>query len=240
MNACILAAGQGTRLNLGLKPKTLVELEGRPLIHYILDSLVVYEFKKIIIVGGYGIDCLRDCVQKHSLATFLVENKDFTQGSLLTIAAALKHLPDDDFILMNADHLYSSAIQNKIAEFISQEKPTKITLICDRDRELCNDDMKVALNDEGQLLQMAKDLTDYQLGYVGMSFIPSSRISIYAQAVNELIQEKKVQLNVESILNHLSQKKEAIKCFDISGSHWIEIDTPHDLLLAREKLPLVL
>lgn len=51
----IAAAGKGTRM-LGLskdKPKHLIEVNGRPFLAYLLDSLFFAGYKDIILVGGY-------------------------------------------------------------------------------------------------------------------------------------------------------------------------------------------
>ncbi|MEI6057943.1 MAG: NTP transferase domain-containing protein [bacterium] len=51
----ILAAGKGTRMG-GEKPKVLVELAGRPMLSYILDTVAQVHDKKPIIVVGFQAD----------------------------------------------------------------------------------------------------------------------------------------------------------------------------------------
>jgi len=61
MKAIILAAGQGTRLSplTDRKPKCLVELSGKPLLEYQLDTLRACGINDIHIVDGYCVDQLR-------------------------------------------------------------------------------------------------------------------------------------------------------------------------------------
>jgi len=60
MRVIILAAGQGTRLRpfTDDRPKCLVELHGRPLLHRQLDVLRAAGLNDIALVGGYRADCL--------------------------------------------------------------------------------------------------------------------------------------------------------------------------------------
>lgn len=58
--AVILAAGRGSRM-LGLtaeRPKCLVELAGRPLLHWQLDALRAARIPRILVVRGYAAGCL--------------------------------------------------------------------------------------------------------------------------------------------------------------------------------------
>lgn len=237
MKACLLAAGRGTRLGLGDDPKTLVPLMGRPLLHYILDSLKPYEFEEIVVVGGHCAAKLAQSLQEHpSVRSTLVINGDFHQGSILSVAAAKENLMGSDFLLMNSDHLYSSAIHQRIRESLM---PRDLTVVYDTDRPLGEDDMKISLI-EGRFERMAKDLKGPGLpGYVGLSLIPAYKQNLYWKAVSDLIDQGQTQLNVEGIINHLALRGEGVGILDISGSHWIEIDTPEDLRAALQKLPLV-
>ena len=53
--AVILCGGKGTRLgNLGKKlPKTLVKVQGKPIIWYIINTLKKYKFNHFILPLGY-------------------------------------------------------------------------------------------------------------------------------------------------------------------------------------------
>lgn len=63
MNAAgiILAAGRGSRMKklTDEKPKCLVELAGRPLLHWQLDALRTAGLKRILVVRGYASACLQ-------------------------------------------------------------------------------------------------------------------------------------------------------------------------------------
>ena len=60
--AIILAAGKGTRMRSSL-PKPLHQLAGKPLIEWVLDSMVAANAKDAMIVGGADGSRVHDHVQ---------------------------------------------------------------------------------------------------------------------------------------------------------------------------------
>ena len=59
--AVVLAAGMGTRMKSEL-PKVLCQAAGRPLLDYVLDSLVAGGVEKLVVVVGYRGDLVRAAV----------------------------------------------------------------------------------------------------------------------------------------------------------------------------------
>ena len=53
----ILAGGKGIRLGKdnSLIPKPMIDINGKPLLFYIIDHYVSFGFKKFVIAGGTGI-----------------------------------------------------------------------------------------------------------------------------------------------------------------------------------------
>jgi len=66
MKAMIIAAGIGRRLSdySKGKPKTLIEVSGKPILDYILSSLVKEEIKDVLIVTGYNSRKIKNFVNK--------------------------------------------------------------------------------------------------------------------------------------------------------------------------------
>ena len=53
IQAIILGAGKGKRLNCRAMPKVMFELEGKPMIHYSIENLARAGFKKPVVVIGF-------------------------------------------------------------------------------------------------------------------------------------------------------------------------------------------
>ncbi len=58
MKAFILAGGKGTRFmeETNVRPKPMIEINGKPIILHIIDHYVYYGIKEFIILGGYKVD----------------------------------------------------------------------------------------------------------------------------------------------------------------------------------------
>ena len=70
--AVVLAAGKGTRMKSEL-PKVLVEVCGRPMIHYVLDALTKAGVDRTILVVGYGEQLVRDELSERSGVEFVTQ-----------------------------------------------------------------------------------------------------------------------------------------------------------------------
>lgn len=72
--AIVLAAGKGTRMRSEL-PKVLFPVNGRPMIHYVLDALKEADIENILVVVGYRADLLQqELGMRHNLE--FVEQKE--------------------------------------------------------------------------------------------------------------------------------------------------------------------
>lgn len=110
MKAVILAAGQGTRLRplTNHMPKCLVQVHGKPLLQYQLESLEQAGIQHCIIVVGY----LGDQVQRHFGQRFgnvrisYVTNEIFeSTNNIYSLWLARQEL-NDDILLLEGDLLF--------------------------------------------------------------------------------------------------------------------------------------
>ena len=221
----ILAAGLGSRLKDRTKhrPKAMIEVKGQPLIDYAI-SFLTPSVDEIIVVGGYEFAQLSEHIGAMGRSDItLVENPDFREGSILTVEKALPHL-DGSFLLMNVDHIYPSHFIHTISSGLSG-----ITGICDFDRELISDDMKVKLNSDRRITDIDKQLTDYDGGYIGMTSCDSASVPAYRAMVEKIIGERGGSVNVEYVLRRFAREGSYPNSLDLSGSIWLEVDDQGDL-----------
>lgn len=232
MKALILAAGMGNRLEelTEEKPKALVPVLGKELLLYQLDFLRHPKISEIGIVAGFLSDRLIRFLKSHQITARTFLNPRYEEGSILTVRAATDFF-NDDILLMNVDHIYPQHLLNQILEQIDG-----ITAVCDFDRKLVADDMKIKKGKNGAISRIDKKLTDFDGGYIGMTVIPKERTKTYIASIEKTIQNRGFQVSVEVNLQELANAGEAISIADCSGIGWLEVDNQEDLARAEERL----
>lgn len=233
MKALILAAGKGTRLGslTSALPKALVPINGRPLIEYILETLDHPSIEEIGVVGGYQFELLESLLKtRKKVRTFY--NPHFADGSIRTIITALDFI-NTDLALFNADHIYPKKLLNS---YLRQCRNGNITIACDFDRTLVADDMKIKKGRSGFLTKIRKDLTEYDGGYIGSTFVPKEMIGSYKKAVLSSYEIYGKEVNAEAVIGHMAANDHQIAIADLSGIGWWEVDTQEDLKRAEGEL----
>ena len=236
MKAVILAAGKGERL-LPLtidRPKALVGLRGIPLIDTTLDFLAHHAISEIIVVGGAFFPQLQNHLKNKSvsmgLPIRLIENRNYEKGNILSLQVAAPYLTEE-FLLMNADHIYPNRLFPAILKSVNG-----ITAICDFNRTLSHDDMKVDLDPEKRIRKISKTLAHFDGGYIGMTWCGYEQLDTYLKALQTTLNQKGETAVVEDILQTLADQKNPVRIFDASLYPWFEIDTPEELIKAEAVL----
>lgn len=233
MKALILAAGTGNRLgNLTSdKPKAMVEVNGKALLEYALDFLNSNSTPfEIGIVVGYQSEKFIPFIQQQSHEIQIFQNPDFLEGSILTLQKAYDFLQGDDFLLMNVDHIYPHRLLKKMS--LPQKN---LSVVCDFDRNLVADDMKIQLHSDGTLQAIDKELQDYQGGYIGMTYCTVAAQPHYWEAAERALKNYGSKACVEKIIHQITQKQR-VEVIDVSGIGWLEVDNQDDLKHAENSL----
>lgn len=225
MQAVILAAGQGTRLGDLTKdrPKALVRVCGRELILWALEFLDHPVITERIVVTGYEAGGLDSFIKEHRPGVKIVHNPYFMDGNIRSIEAALPHLKGD-LLLMNVDHIYPGCLMERITKHRGL-----LSIVCDFDRTLGPDDMKVKLSADGKLAKISKDLKGFDGGYIGMTLVPAELIPNYCRAVTTARQKEGNSAAVERAIGLAATEGLAVHICDASGIEWFEVDTADDL-----------
>lgn len=232
MKALILAAGLGNRLGhlTRERPKAMVKVSGRELILRVFDFLDHPAITSKAVVTGYLSEELKAFVERHAPEAQLFYNPHFEQGSIRTIETAIKYF-DDDTLIMNVDHIYPKRMLPVILNGAAG-----ITAICDFDRTLGADDMKVKLSANRNVARIMKTLTDFDCGYIGMTCVARTNIPAYVDAIKRTREIYGDNAPVEWVLGHMAANGADIGICDASGLCWLEVDTPDDLRAAETKL----
>ncbi len=236
MKAVVLAAGTGSRLGEITKARTkgMVPVKGKKLIDYLLEFFEINFFDEIIVVGGFCYEDLKEHINSHGYKNVsVIENKEYLKGNIFTLLTALKEFDNDSFLITNVDHIYPPVMFQKMKKSMKA-----ITAMCDFDRSLGDDDMKVKLaGDEKKVNAISKQLTDFDCGYIGMTYVDASMNSLYRETIKEVLERFGEKAVVENILQVLSEKNPDVPVIcDLSGFGWYEVDTEEDLMRAEKGL----
>jgi choline kinase len=228
MQVVLLAAGLGSRLGQLTThvPKALIGIAGESLLARAVRFAGRLRPTEIVVVGGFCFDDVAAEIDRLLLDVRLVRNPDYRDGNLVSLFAARPFITGD-FLLMNVDHVYRPEVAERVAPEVHE-----ITAFIDRDRQLGADDMKVERDEAGRVRAIAKTLTEFDAGYVGMTRVPAVELSRYWENADAVLAEAGRAVHVERILARLAGTDRPPSCRDISGIGWLEVDLQEERDLA--------
>jgi len=236
MDIIILAAGFGSRLKERTRtlPKAMISLQGKPLLQYALDQFLSQEqVSRAIVVTGFERHQVQEFLAGYKSKKPILEvfNPDFQKGNFYSLLSGLK-LNDGDFLVTNTDHVFPSSLIHKVLESRSE-----VGAVCDFDRKLTDDCMKIKLSNKKRVQEIHKKLSSYDCGYIGMTLVREHGRPKYMNAVESVIASQNPQAYAEMILSEMAKiAGSAPEVIDASGFGWLEIDTEDDYLQAEKTL----
>jgi CDP-L-myo-inositol myo-inositolphosphotransferase len=234
----ILAAGFGSRMNSQTVsiPKPLMKFGGnRPLIDYILYNIVdnFPKVTRILIVTGYKKDLINDYIhhleQLFPCELLCLVAPNYKQGnghSLLSLESSIT----EHFYLTMCDHLFEETIYQKLQ--MGANKRADLSLCVDRtpDPNIQVDDAtKVVLNQEDRIIQIGKNLLNWNAFDTGLFFLSPL-------IFKRLRQVSKKYLTLTHGVSEMIRCGDYVKGVDVSGYAWADIDTYTDLQHAETRL----
>ncbi|MGH9037034.1 MAG: NTP transferase domain-containing protein [Acidimicrobiia bacterium] len=229
MQAIILAAGQGCRLNgsASPRPKCLYEVGGVPLLHHQLRALTEADVHDVIIVVGFQHHRVRQAVG--SGARFVV-NERFAETNSLWSFLLAGPLVDTDVLILNSDVYFHPDLLHRL---LAAEGDA---LLYDSGSGHDNEHMKVWIR-QRTLVAMAKDLPALRthgenVGMLRLSLATARQIF----AAGREIVDRHGDLSWLAAAVSQAATTRAIRCIDVAGIPWVEIDFPDDLRRARTEV----
>jgi dTDP-glucose pyrophosphorylase len=108
MKSVILAAGKGMRMLPLTKtiPKVLVEVNGKPFLHYVIENLKKAGFTEFGIVVGYMKENVADFLKENGIEATLIEQEQ-QLGTGDAVKQAKEFCGDENFIVLGGDNLFA-------------------------------------------------------------------------------------------------------------------------------------
>ncbi len=237
MKAIILAAGVGKRLweVTQHRPKCLIEIGGRSLLHRYLESLAAIGVRRADIVVGYKQEMIREAVAADSCGvgvTFLV-NEEFHRGSISSLWIARSAL-DDDTIVMDADVLFHRDILRRLVSSACEN-----ALLMDETVTQTGEECMVVVAGE-IVIALTKKMPDHfdyageGVGFLRVKYADTPRL---VSSLRRCIEKNMWQMEYEdALLEYFRDVRVGHE--KIGGLPWTEIDFVNDIKKAElEVLP---
>ena len=233
--AIILSAGKGSRL-LPLtadRPKCLIELSGRTLLEWQLDSLFEAGIREMVVVAGFGVDLVEEVLARRGAergSVSVIFNPFYHVADNLGSTWMAREAMDRDFVILNGDTLVPPAL---VAGLLAAP-PAPITLAVDVKAEYDADDMKVLCEGE-RLVRVGKRLAagSYNAEAIGHSRYMGEGPAAFRERIERMMRtpDGTSQFYLSAI-DRLADDG-IVRAAPIHGLEWAEVDYPADLETAH-------
>lgn len=232
MKALILAAGLGTRLApiTNDRPKSLIPVNGTPILLKQIDNLYKNGITDITIVSGYKADILEKTIRGIYPEINIIESVDYAiTNNMYSAYMAKEAMSGSGFLMMNADVFYDASV---ITSLLECEAPNAIIIDIGTYNE---ESMKVVEKGE-RIVSISKQIRPEEALGVSIDVYKFSAAGgdVFMTKCAEYIERKReLTLWSEVALNDILSEV-VFKVCPLNG-RWLEIDNRDDLI-AAEKL----
>jgi choline kinase len=224
MQALILAAGRGTRLDPGGTPKCLLDIGGRPLIEHQLRALAWAGVRRVVMVVGHEHRRVGTVVDRRAR---LILNERYAETNSLFSFLLARDAIDDDVIVCNCDVLFHRDVLGLLVE------ARRCVVAYDSGCGLDAEAMKVELEGD-RLVGMSKQLPG-ERAYgenVGLIRLDSRVARMAFRAAAACVGAGCERDWLATAINSVAATG-ALRAVDVDPLPWTEIDFPEDLAHAR-------
>lgn len=238
----ILAAGVSTRLRplTDSKPKCLLEVGGKLLLERTIENVFAAGIKEMALVVGYKAQIIREFVKSrfpNKRLRFILNPNYATTNNAYSLLLARRFLEEKDgtidqgLLLLDSDILFSS---NLLPFLLRNEAKDKIAVRISGKHD--EEEIRVSVESNSNIRMIGKEITTAE------TYRESIGIEIFSpEAVRWLFDtlEKRVRKGIgrtefyEASFQQMIDEGAKFKAVDVSAFPAIEIDTPHELQIAR-------
>lgn len=231
MRALILAAGLGTRLApiTDNCPKSMVTVNGQPIIMKQISNLFENGIRNITIISGYKAEILEDAVHKEYPEIEIIRSVDYAKTNNMYSAYLAKDVMNGEgFLMMNADVFCDASVIKNLLECEAEN-----AIVTDVGSFL-EESMKV-VECNGRIKKISKAITSEEALGVSIDvykFSAKAADAFFSKCAEYIIEKKELKLWSEVALNDILSEIEFKACA-VNG-RWLEIDNHADLMEAEK------
>ena len=242
MNAIIIAAGSGKRISEDVKnvPKSLVKVNGKPIIEYQISILNQFGIENIFVITGLN-------SEKFNLKNVkYIKDQNFSKHDILGSLMEAKNVLKNNVLVLYSDILFESKIIKQVLDS-KGEVSIAIDMNWEKAYEGRTDHPKseaenVKLKNQ-KIIKIKKDIRNDQVGeFLGIIKFSPKGSEIFVKKYEELIKTHEGQFQqapsilkayLTDMLQEVIDSKISIEPVFTLGK-WCEIDTMQDLKNAEK------
>jgi len=228
-------AGEGSRLrgadDTFLKP--FVQLLGRPLISYTLDTLIRAGIKTVDFVVGYESRRMIEQVKQFlpsDLSASFIENRDWQKQNGISLLTAAGHV-STPFLLTMSDHLFDGAVVDRL---LDSSEPGFLNIAVDRklDSIFDLDDAMKVQTCGNRITNIGKNLRHYDAIDTGLFVCP---VEIFDYLERAKSGSRRSDCSLADAVQLMAGDKN-VRAIDIVDAWWQDVDTPQMLKHAETQM----
>lgn len=232
MKALILAAGLGSRLapitdNI---PKSLVPVNGKPILLKQIENLYENQITDIVVVSGYKANILERTVHECYPEVQIIESVEYEKtNNMFSAYLARNVIGEHAFLMMNADVFYDASVISRLVEC---EAPNAIVT----DIGVYMEESMKVVEEGGKIVQISKSIPREEALGASIDVYKFSRTGgqkFFNKCAEYIERKEELKLWSEVALNDILSEVVFQAC-PLDG-RWVEIDN-HEDLAAAEKL----
>ncbi len=213
--ALILAAGEGQRLRpfTAKKPKAMISIAGKPILHHVIESLAQNGIRDIVLVVGYRREQIYDYLGSGDKLgvdiTYVTQEKQL--GTAHALAQA-KSVAEDEFLVLNGDNLIEA---DTIARFVAEKPQTMLVKSVDNPSRY-----GVVTLRKGMVESIAEKPSKPE------GSIINTGIYAFDKGIFDFIE---AELDIPSALNNMLAGGKRLNAHQTDGT-WLDVVYPWDIL----------
>jgi choline kinase len=234
----VLAAGEGRRLRplTDTVPKTLLAVDGSiTILDIALANLAKVGITDVAVVVGYRAEAISSRVEalqrKHGVTLDLIHNDKATVWNNAYSLWLAREVFAQGALLVNGDTVHPASVEQTLLD----ARGPGVLLALDDRKSLAEEEMKVLLDDDGQLVRIHKQQDPNAVNgeYIGVTLIEPAAAAALAQALQDTF-EADTTLYYEDGYQLYAERGGEVRTAPIGEVDWVEVDNHADLARAQE------
>jgi choline kinase len=234
----VLAAGGGTRLRplTDALPKTLLPVDGdRTILELAVANLAAVDVRDVTVVTGHAAETIDrvvpDYAERYGVDVHVRFNERYDTANNAYSLWLTRDLWADGALMVNGDTVHPASVEQRL---LSARDGADLVLAIDQAKPLADEEMKVALTDDGLLRHISKGLdpTTADGEYIGVTLIEPTAGTALASALEDTF-ERDPSRWYEDGFQEFVDRGGAVRGVAIGEVAWVEVDDHDDLARAR-------